>query len=171
MRRVDLLLHLFQGLAGGLKPRVRDRVLHLHHHDADILRPADAAEARQQIFFAVAQLAVENDHRLRSVIAGVDGLGDELRVLRESVIAALLREARRFVAQNNDDLVFDVEAGVVVIVEFVGRGAVSREHDRRRDLSGRRKTERNEVLIDLQIALRSCRLRPRNGCQTSAARP
>ena len=62
------------------------------------------------------------------MIARIDGLGDELRVLRESVVAALLGEARRFVAQNNDDLVFHVEASIVVIVEFVGRRAISREY-------------------------------------------
>ena len=155
--RVDLLLHVFQRFARGLKPGFRDRILHLHHDDADILRAADAAEARQQIFFAVAQFAVDDDDRFRAVIAGVDGLGDQLRMLRQSVIAALFCEARRLVAQHNDDLVFDVEAGVVVVVEFVGGGAVSGEDERRRDLAGGRKAEGDEILIDLQILLRiSC---------------
>ena len=83
------------------------------------------------------------------MIAGIDGLGDELRVLRKSVVAALLREARRLVAEYNDNFVFDVQISIVVIVEFVGRNAVSREDYRSCDICGGRKAKGNKILIDL----------------------
>ncbi len=43
------------------------------------------------------------------MIPGIDGLGDELRVLREPMVATLFREAGRFVAQDDDNLVFYVK--------------------------------------------------------------
>ena len=92
------------------------------------------------------------------MIASIDGLGDELRMLRQPVVAALVGESRGFVAQHDDNLVFHVEAGIVVIVEFVGGRAISRENHRGRDLAGGREAERNEILIDLQITLGSRRL-------------
>ncbi len=92
------------------------------------------------------------------MIAGIDGLSDELRVLRQPVVAALLGEARRLVAKHDDNLVFHIEAGIVVVVELVGGDAISRKHEGRRHLARGGKTERNEVLIDLQIVLRLGRL-------------
>ena len=148
---VDLLLSILQRFSRGLKPRFRNRILRLHHDNANIFRATDAAEAGQQIFFSVAQFAVEHDHGFRSVIAGIDGLGNELRVLRESVVAAFFREARGFVAEHDHDFVFDIEPGVVVIVEFVGGGAVSRKDEGSRHLAGGGEAERDKILIDLQI--------------------
>src|SRR5437016_4138269 len=48
--RVDLFLNLLQRFSQGLEPRFGCRVLHLDKEDANIFRPAHAAEASQQIF-------------------------------------------------------------------------------------------------------------------------
>ncbi len=97
---VDLLLDLSQRLAGRLEPALGDGVLHLQQHDADVLRPAYAAEAHEQIFFAVAEFPVDQHHRLGAVIARVDRLGDQLRMLRQPVMAALLAEDLGLIAEH-----------------------------------------------------------------------
>src|SRR5579864_5219885 len=43
--RVDLILNIFQRFPRGLKPGIRDGVLHLNQHDANIFGTADTAEA------------------------------------------------------------------------------------------------------------------------------
>ena len=130
---VDLLLHLGQRLARRLEPALGDRVLHLQQHDANVLRAAHAAEAHQQVLFAVAQLSVDEDHRLGAVIARVDGLGNQLRMLRQALVAALLAEDLGLVAEHQHDLVLHVHAGIIVVLKLVGRSAVAHEHDRTGD--------------------------------------
>ena len=65
---------------GRLEPAFGDGVFHLGKKYADILRAVHAAEAGEQIFFAITKFAIEKDEAFRAVIACVDGLGDELRM-------------------------------------------------------------------------------------------
>src|SRR5437016_3838433 len=64
------------------------------------------------------------------------------------------REARRFMGQNYDDLVFHIPSTVIVILKLVGRSAVSGEHQGPTSRARRREAERDEILIRLQLALR-----------------
>jgi len=88
----DLALHLGQRLPGGVEPVLRDVVLHLQQYDAGIFGSADAPKAGQEIFFAVSQLAVDQHNRLRTMVARVDGLRDQLRMTGKTGVAALVRE-------------------------------------------------------------------------------
>src|SRR5689334_18794545 len=83
---VDLVLHFFHRFSGGLKPGIRRRILDLQHFNANVFRSTDAAKASQQVFFTVPQYSIDDDERLRAMIARVDGLGDELRMLRKSLM-------------------------------------------------------------------------------------
>ena len=106
---------------------MRDVVLYLHQKDAGVFRPAHAAEARQQILLAVAEFAVHDDNGAGAVITRVDGFGNEGGMAREPLISAFRGEAAGLVAQQDDDLALHVEAGVIVVAEFVGGGAVAGE--------------------------------------------
>ena len=150
---VDLLLDLSQRLAGGLEPALGDRILHLQQHDADVLRAADAAETHQQIFFALVQLSVNEDDGFSAVIAGVDGFGDELRMLGQALVSALLSKDLGFVAEHQHDLVFYVHAGIIVVLKLVGRSAVAGKHDRTGERARRRKIGRHKILIERQRPL------------------
>ncbi len=61
------------------------------------------------------------------MVAGVDGLGDQLRVARHSLPAGFFGEGWRLVTKDDHNFVFDVDAGVVVVMEFVGGDAVAGE--------------------------------------------
>ena len=64
------------------------------------------------------------------MIPRVDRLRDQLGVLRQSGIPALRGETRRLVAQEDNNLVFDVEMRVIVVAKF-GRGrAIAGKYDR-----------------------------------------
>ena len=129
-RRIDLILYLGERFPCRRKPRVRGIIFHLHDHDAGIFGPVHAAEFREQILFVVSQFSVDQDYGFRAMIPRVDRLRDQLGVLRQPGIPALRGEARRLIAQDDDDLVFDVEMRVIVVAKF-GRGrAVSGKYDR-----------------------------------------
>jgi hypothetical protein len=83
-RVVNLLLQFPERFARRLEPALRHIVLDLNKNDAGIFRPAHAAESREQILFAVAQLAIHQHQRLRAMVAGVDGFGHQLRMLRHA---------------------------------------------------------------------------------------
>src|SRR6266536_6257654 len=74
-------------------------------------------------------------------------------MLRHPMVAGLGRKRRRLVAKNHDDLVFDVESGVIVVLKLVGRNAIARKHERALRSSRRRKTERNKILLGPQFFL------------------
>ena len=76
---VDLVLHGGERFARGGEPIVRDFVFDLHEQDAGVFRAADGAESREQIFFTVAELAVDHDDGFRAVIARVDRFGDQAK--------------------------------------------------------------------------------------------
>src|SRR5215831_7421952 len=116
---IDLLLNIGQGLPGGTEPRLCSLILHLYQHDAGVDRAAYAAKLCQQIFLALAQFAVYQDDGFCSVVPGVDGFGNELRMLGQSRLV-MAGEPRWFIAQEDDDLVFYVEIAVVVIAELGG---------------------------------------------------
>src|ERR1700691_4455682 len=97
---IDSRLRFRERFPCRLEPCFRYRVFYWGHHDPDVGRAADAAELGERVVFAVAELAVEDDDGLCAVIAGVDRFGDELRVLRQAVIAALRREASGLVSEN-----------------------------------------------------------------------
>ncbi len=134
---VDLSLHVCKRLACALAPPVRRIILHLHQDDPGVFGTADAAEARQEIFLAVAQLSVDQHQCLGAVVACVDGFGDQLRVAREPGIAGFIGKTGRLVSQSDHDFVLYIDAGIVVVTEFVGRGSVSHENNRGRYGIGR----------------------------------
>src|SRR5215467_6839948 len=74
-------------------------------------------------------------------------------MLRPAMVATLGRKTRRFIAQDHDDLVFDVEVGVVVVVELVGGYAVSGKDWWRGNFARRRKTEGDKFIADAKIFL------------------
>ncbi len=45
------------------------------------------------------------------------------------MMAALLRETVRLVAEDDDDLVFHIQMRVVIVLKFVSRCTVSRKND------------------------------------------
>ncbi len=125
---IDLLLQAGDGLAGRSQPLVGDRVLDLRDQDPRVLGTGDAAEAHERVFLSRLRFAVDQDDRLRPVIARVDRLRHELRVMGERFLLApgLLLEARRFQAHHQHDLVLHVEVLVVVVVEIGSGDAVAR---------------------------------------------
>ena len=88
---IDLLLNIGQGLPGRTKPRFRSFILHLYQHDAAVDRAAHASKLRQQIFLTLAQFAVYQDDGFGSVVSGVDGFGNELRMLGSPVLSWLAK--------------------------------------------------------------------------------
>lgn len=152
-RRVDLILQSSERLPCRLQPFIGHGILDLRKDDADIFRPAHAAEASQQILFAIAQFSIQHDQRLGSMVAGVDRLGDDLRVARHSLLAGLFGEGWRLEAESENDLIFDVDARVVVVVKFVGGDSVTHEDEWGMHRAGRRKTERYKVLLGFQFML------------------
>src|SRR5215470_13252525 len=152
-RAVDLLLNFGQRLSRRLKPFLRDCILDLNKDDAAVHGPAHAAEASEQVFLARAQFAVDEHHGFCTVVPGIDCLADQLRMLCHPIIAALRGKAGWFVTQNKDDLVFDINAVIVVIAEFAGRSAVPDKNNRSADGAGCRKTEWNKLLVQLQFSL------------------
>ncbi len=123
----------------------------MHDYDAGILGTVYAAEFCQQIFFVVSQFTVHHDHGPGAMIAGVDRLGNQLGVLRQSGIPALCRETCRLVAQDHDDLVFYVQMRVIVITEFRSRRAIARKYDRTVNFTRRGKAEGDKILIQFQF--------------------
>lgn len=87
------------------------------------------------------------------MIAGVDGFGDELRVAGEALVAALGGKSGRFIAQNDDDLIFHIDAGVVVVAKFVGGGAITDKDEVGRSIAGLGIAKGDVVLIELEIGL------------------
>ena len=132
-----------------MKPTVGDVVLHLHEHDTSICRPADASEPGQQVVLSLAGLSIYQHHRFGAVVPRIDSFADQLRMAREPCVSALFGKARRFIAEDHDNLVLDVDSGVIVISKFVCRGAETSEHKRSAHRTGRRKTEGDEILVQL----------------------
>ena len=122
---IDLILHVFQRFASGLKPAFRDCIFHLSKNNPSILRAVHAAEAGEKVFFAIAKFAVEKDEALSAMIARVDRLSDKLRVSGKALIATFCREAAGFKAKNNDNFVLHIQAGVIVVGKLLGGGAIS----------------------------------------------
>ena len=95
---------------------------------------------------------VDQQDRLGAVNFGVGGLAEDLRVggINLAVEDALVVELLRLVTQKDHDLVFDVQARVVVVIVF-GRGdAEAREDHVAGDVAGGRKIQRDEVLLEAQ---------------------
>src|ERR1700733_717927 len=126
---VDLALHAGERFARGGEPVLRYVVLYLHQKDAGVFRSAHATEARQQILLAVAEFAVNDDHGAGAMVTRVDRLGNEGRMAGEPLISTFRGEAARLVSKPDDDLPPHVEAGVIVVAEFVGGGAVAGEDE------------------------------------------
>ena len=101
----------------------------MHQDDPGVFWAADAAEARQQILLTLAELAVDDDDGFGAMIPGVNRFGNQGRVLRESLVAAPGGEARRLVAEHDDDLTLHVDSGVIVVTELTGRRSVTGKHD------------------------------------------
>ena len=126
---VDLLLNLFQRLPCRAEPVVSYRVFHLGKQEANVFRTAHAAKAGQQIFLAVTEVSIYQDHALGTVIACVDGLGDELGVSGQALISTFGRETARLVAQHDNDFIFGIEAGIVIVSKFFGGCAIPGEEE------------------------------------------
>ena len=95
-----------------------------------------------EIVFAAADLAVDDHDRFRAVIARVDGFRDQRGVARQALVAAFRRESGRLVAQQHDDFALYVDAGVIVVAEFVGaRRRIPRRPQARARLAGGGKAE------------------------------
>src|ERR1700742_661373 len=97
------------------------------------------------------QLSIEQHNRPRTMVPRIDCLRNELRMLRESVISSLLTKSGGFIAQYDDNLVFHIQSGIVVVVKFICGSAVSGKDQRRVHLAGRRETEGNEILFSFKL--------------------
>src|SRR5215472_12196075 len=69
-------------------------------------------------------------------------------MLRQPLMSRLLGEDLRLVAQQDNDLVFHVDAGVIVILEFVSGSAVPNEDHRPGERSGGGEADGFEISID-----------------------
>ena len=65
------------------------------------------------------------------MIASVDGLDNELCMRGGALFLGLGNETSGLKAQNQDDFVFHVEAGVIVVAKFFRRNAVASKDERR----------------------------------------
>ena len=122
----------------------------MHEQDAGVFRPTDAAEARQQVLLAVAELPVDHNDASGAMIPRIDRLGDQRGVLRQPLMAAFGCETGGFIAQHDDDFALHVDAGVIVVAEFAGRCAVTSKDNRSVGFAGGGEAERDEVVVELQ---------------------
>ncbi len=107
---IDLVLHVPRGIsAAAMNQALAASFLCLHDHDAGIFRPVHAAEFGELVVFVLGQFSVHQDYGFGAMIARVDGLGDQLRMLRQPGISALGCESRGLVAQEQHNFVFDVQ--------------------------------------------------------------
>ena len=72
---------------------------------------------------------------------------------REPLIAAFRGETAGLVSKQDDDLALHVEAGVIVVAEFVGGGAVTGEDQPACHFARRGKAKRNEIVVQFQRAM------------------
>ncbi len=143
----------FQILAAGRQPLVHHSGLHLHELDARIVGARGGAEFLQIVGIAgMRGDIVDQQHGLGAVNLGIGRFAEDLRVrgVDLAVEHALVVELLRFVAQQQNDLAFDVEARVVVVI-VLGRGdAEAGEHHVAGNVAGRGKIQRNKVILDLK---------------------
>ena len=71
----------------------------------------------------------------------------------EPLISAFRGEATGLVSKQDDDLAPHVEAGVIVVAEFVGGGAVAGEDEPAGNFTRRGKAKGNEVVVQFQRAM------------------
>ncbi len=95
---------------------------------------------------------VYHEHRFGAMQLGVHGLAEDLRMCRVNFAFedALFVELLRLVAEHHDDLAFDVQARVVVVIVFRRGDAEAREHDAARNIAGRGKIQRDEILLEVK---------------------
>ena len=65
------------------------------------------------------------------MIASIDDLANQLSVRGGALFSGLGDETSGLKAQNQDDFVFNVEAGVIVVAKFFRRNAVASKDERR----------------------------------------
>ena len=124
---------VLQILAGGLEPR-----LGIVRFDLDEREPASDGPSvapngsRVVAFSGMRGHIVNQDDAQCTMRLGVAGFAEELRVLGIHFAGenALVVELLRLVAQDQYELAFRVEAGVVVVVVFGSSDAVSGEYHR-----------------------------------------
>ena len=125
--------------------------LHHYERDAGVGGPGVAGE-----FFQVAgtgtQDVGENDGPFGAMEFGVSGFGIELGVASVDAARewALVVCLLRFAAEEDDDLVFDVDAGVIVIVVLGSGDAVAHEDHFPVNFAGGAEIERDEFLVKFQ---------------------
>src|SRR5580692_1356218 len=152
---VNLFVEVFEGFAEGLKPGIGNGIFDLGAEDADVFWAADAAKTSEKIFFAVREFAIDEDDGFCAVIAGIDSFGDELGVAGRPLMIGLGDEAERLVAEDEDNFVFNVEAGVVVVIKFFGGDAIAGEDDWGVDGTGGGKAEGDVILVEREGAVRA----------------
>ena len=150
---VDGRRELLQVLAGRREPFLDRRRLHLHKRDPGVDRPRGASELLQVVRIAAVVGAVRHQQHAHSTVAfGVDRLAPELRVPGEELAHehALLVVFLRLVAQHHHDLVFHIQARVVVVVVLGRRDPVTRKHQPPSQFPAGGEVERQEILLELQ---------------------
>jgi hypothetical protein len=113
-----LVLRLVQGFSSGTKPLLGSGVFRLREQDAHILWAADASKPSEQVFLALAQLPVHQNQTLCPVVAGIDGLGDDLSMSGQPLVEGFGGKALGLVSEHDNNFVFDIQTRVVVVVEF-----------------------------------------------------
>ena len=133
----------------------------LHHGDSRVRGTRNAAEPNQAITLPATRPGVDEQHGLGSAIAGLNRLGDEIRVPRVPAppvaafgvpfLLVLVPEELRLVPQDEDDLVADIEVEVVVVSQLIGGSPVTRNNNLSLDLAAGREVDGDEILAQLQI--------------------
>ena len=85
------------------------------------------------------------------MVARIDRFGHQGGVPRQALIPAFRGKTGRLVAQQHHDFVFYVDAGVVVVPEFIGAGSVAGENQASARFTRGRKAERDEIVVELQL--------------------
>ena len=123
--------HLVEIFSSLRDPARRHIGLDLNERNSGVGRARGVAEFFELVCIAaMIEPVVDQDHAARSVHFGIHRFAEKLRMLgvgfaRED---ALFIEFLGLVAENHNQLVFDIKAGVVIVVVFRRRDAIPCEH-------------------------------------------